>query len=119
MLAPVAMPSSTRITILARGSTTGRPPRYASSRRCSSAVSLSIAARTCWSVMRKLETTSSFITTPPPLANAPIASSRHCGTPSLRTRNTSNSAPSADATSQPTGTPPRARPRTSNRSLPR
>ena len=113
MLAPVAIPSSTRITTLPRRSATGRPPRYARSRRLSSAVSLSITACICSSVMCRLETTLSFITTPPPLATAPIASSRQCGTPSLRTRKTSSGAPSAVATSQPTGTPPRGSPRTS------
>ena len=40
-------------------------------------------------------TTLSLMTMPPPLASAPIASSCHCGTPSLRTRNTSSGAPSA------------------------
>ena len=60
----------------------------------------SITSRTCSSVMCKLDTTLSFITTPPPLASAPIASSDHRGTPSLRTRNTSSGACSAAATSQ-------------------
>ncbi|CAG6967099.1 hypothetical protein PICSAR164_01073 [Mycobacterium avium subsp. paratuberculosis] len=63
--------------------------------------------------MRRLLTTSSFITTPPPLARAPIASSDQFGTPSLRTKNTSSGACSAAAISQATGRPPRASPNTS------
>src|ERR1700744_211387 len=85
----------------------------------SSAASRSTTVRTCSSLIRRLATTLSFITTPPPLPSAPIASSDHCGTPSFRTRKTSSSAPRAAATSQPTGTPPRASPSTSSPALPR
>src|SRR5713226_5759961 len=56
------------------------------------------------------------MTTEPPLAIAPIASSSWSGTPSLRTRNTSSGACSACATSYPTGTPPRGRARTTTSS---
>ena len=66
--------------------------------------------------MPRLLITLSLTTRPPPLARAPIASSCHCGTPSLRTRNTSSGARSAAATSHATGTPPRASPRTSRSS---
>src|ERR1700747_677974 len=65
-----------------------------------------MTARTCSSLMRRLHTTLSFMTTTPPLASAPIASSDQCGTPSLRTRNTSSSACRAAAASHAPGTAP-------------
>ena len=107
MVDPVAIPSSTRITVFSVTSTRGRPLRYACSRRESSACSR------CWTavtasvpipraVMRAL--LRNWI---PPEAIAPMASSSCPGTPSFLTRRTSSGMFSARATSKPTGTPPR------------
>ena len=61
---------------------------------------------------RSTRSTSSLTTTTPPSPSAPMASSGWNGTPILRTRITSSGASSAAATSKPTATPPRGRPRT-------
>ena len=53
MLAPVANPSSTRMTVLPVTSSGGRSPRYADSRRISSRPSRSAMSRNCCGVMRK------------------------------------------------------------------
>ena len=119
MLAPVASPSSTRMTVLPVTSSGGRPPRYAASRRISSRPSRSAISRSCCGVTRRPRTMSSLMTTRPPLAKAPTANSSCPGAPSLRTTNASSGAPSAAATSQATGMPPRASPSTTTSALPR
>ena len=104
MLAPVAIPSSTRITVLP-GDVDRRPAAAVGAARGDGvpSVSRSIAVRSCSSLMPRLRTRLSLTTTPPPVASAPIASSCHCGTPSLRTRNTSSGACRNDGDLPPDG----------------
>src|SRR5205823_8928845 len=107
IVAPVARPSSTRITTLPCTSGAGRSPRYSRSRRASSASSSRAMASIAAVGMPSASTIAVLRTRTPPVAIAPIASSRWNGTPSLRTRNTSSGARSSRATSWATGTPPR------------
>ena len=71
---PVASPSSTRITVRPRRSSSGRPCRYSRSRRSSSACSTRATASIARSGTPYQRTTSSFSTRTPPEAIAPIAS---------------------------------------------
>jgi len=112
IVAPVARPSSTRTMTLPRTSGAARSPRYRHSRRASSASSSRATASTASVGMPNASRIAVFSTRTPPLAMAPIASSRWKGTPSLRTRKTSSGARSARATSLATGTPPRGSART-------
>jgi len=81
----VAMPSSTTMTVLPRvvGGRSLAPVSVFAANEFRSA-SRSMTVRTCSSLIRRLDTTWSFITTPPPMARAPIASSgplRHAQLP--------------------------------------
>src|SRR6266511_1654792 len=107
IVAPVARPSSTRITVL--------PSSCGGPRSRSSA---STARLLSFSLLPSLLTSPSSRTSTPPVAIAPIASSECPGTPTLRTTKTSSGAPSAFATSYPTGTPPRGSASTTTSSRP-
>ena len=85
---------------------------------CSSAVSRSITALQLLVGDTRLRITSSLSTTSPPLAIAPIASSGQWARPACGPGRRRAGRESA-ATSQPTGTPPRARPSTTTSSRPR
>ena len=99
IVAPVASPSSIRITVFSRNSGADRPSRYSCSRRSSSAVSRFVTASMISSRFGNALATSSFRTRTPPDAIAPTASSSNPGTPSLRTIKTSSGTRSARATS--------------------
>ena len=111
-LQPVAMPSSTRMTVFPFSSSGGRPPRYAlmgdsSSFRAAAAtswISCSDIPRGFMSERSRTRTLSSAI--------APIATSCSHGVPILVTTKTSRGSLSALATAAATGTPPRGSPKT-------
>ncbi|KGD51868.1 hypothetical protein DP49_3681 [Burkholderia pseudomallei] len=104
---PVAMPSSTTITVRPSSAGGARSPRYAASRRASSSRSRSIVSASSRSVTRIARSTDCSSSTTPPVAIAPIASSGLPGAPSFLTISTSSVTRSAFATSNATGTPPR------------
>ena len=104
---PVAMPSSTMITVRPASEVIGRAPRYRRTRRSSSTCSRASTAASCSAVTPPRRTTSGSRTRTPPSPIAPMPSSGCWGIPSLRTTITSRGACSARATSNATGTPPR------------
>src|SRR5659263_163579 len=106
------MPSSTMTAVRPDRSMRSRPLRSRATRSSSSARSRLSTARRSASVIRARAITLASSTWAPPSPIAPMASSGWNGTPSLRTTMTSSGAPSAPATSNATGTPPRGRPRT-------
>src|SRR2546425_10703582 len=75
IVAPVARPSSTRITVRPRISTGGRLPRYRRSRRASSSRSRAVTVSITSRGMRTDRTSDSFRTRTSPVAMAPIATS--------------------------------------------
>src|SRR5437016_1248533 len=118
IVAPVANPSSIKITVRPEISGAGLPSRYFSSRRWSSIISRCVIDSIISSAFGSARATSSFKTRTPPDAIAPTASSSNPGTPSLRTMKTSSGTRSACATSYATGTPPRGNPSTITSSRP-
>lgn len=112
MVDPVARPSSIRRIVRSRTIAACRPPRNRRSRRSSSRRSRTTTCSTSAGGMRRSRIRSLLRTLTPPSAIAPMASSGCAGTPSLRTRKTSNGAASLAATSNATGTPPRGSPNT-------
>ena len=96
MVAPVASPSSTTIAVRPATASGGRAPRNCA--LATLAVPRVPGARTCSRTSSRpaaWRSTSSFSTSAPPLAIAPIASSGCHGRPSLRTTSTSSGRPSA------------------------
>ena len=109
---PVAMPSSTMTAVRPSRLRRTRSLRRRATRASSSPRSRRSAVRSSSSVTAARASTSASSTRTPPSPMAPMASSGWNGTPSLRTTMTSSGAPSACATSNATGTPPRGSPRT-------
>jgi len=107
---PVAIPSSTTMTVRPSSGARGRSPRNSLARRATSSRSRRSTASSASGETRAIRTTSSLTTRALPSPTAPIASSGWLGTPSFRTTTTSSGVCSSCATSKATGTPPRGRP---------
>ena len=117
MSRPVAIPSSTRITILSSRKGGGAFLRYRSSRRKSSFVSAATTRSTSPSGTNALWIKLWSNSEMSGKAMAPIASSSCPGKPSLRTSTRSSGARKACAISKATGTPPRGKASTTTSSL--
>ena len=95
IVAPVAMPSSTSMTVRPPTSYAGRSPRKRCSRRSNSCSSCAVISSITSSGIFRNCTTSLLSMRIPLVAIAPIASSSCPGTPSFRTTMTSSGACSA------------------------
>jgi len=112
IVAPVATPSSTRITIRSRMGACVTSRRYIRARRSNSWRSRAAISSNTDAVMPRACMASVCLTCVLPSPMAPSASSSWPGAPSLRTTSTSNGARRASAMGLATGTPPLGNART-------